>query len=111
MDLVALGARGALPALLDPCHGHMADGVCGTGVGRELGVAESLPRCSSLPGWLEDKEDLCACGSVGTRRGRRFCWVLCFAQHPQDRVALGREATPGTSAGLQDKGRQGSAQD
>lgn len=36
MDLEALGAREpALRGLLDPCYGHMAGGVCGTGVGQK----------------------------------------------------------------------------
>lgn len=37
VDLEALGARGALQGLLDPCHGHMDGSVCGTGVGQKSG--------------------------------------------------------------------------
>lgn len=43
---------------------------------RSLGDAGSLPRCSSLPGWLEDKEQLGACGTVETRRGRSSSALL-----------------------------------
>lgn len=44
LGLEALGARGALPGLLDPCHGHVAGGVRGTGVGQRSGCCWECPQ-------------------------------------------------------------------